>query len=171
MSKRLYSHKRVRYWYAYDLEDICAIFSDIGLHPQTVRKWIKNGLKTIDKGKPTLIYGWDLITHLKQHNQTNKCKTAFHNFYCMACQDGRPVFQNQVHIKQKFQFLQVQGSCRDCKSRMFKNYKLINFPLLKKQFKLVGVSELYDGTGSTDKTQIQVAQQTAQNESTQGELF
>ncbi len=68
MSKRLYSHRYVKYWYAYDIDDICALFSKTGLHPQTVRAWIKRGLKVIGSGRPTLIYGNDLIMYLKEQN-------------------------------------------------------------------------------------------------------
>lgn len=171
MSKRLYPHNRVRYWYAYDLEDVCAVFADIGLHPQTIRKWTKNGLKTIDAGKPALIYGQNLIEFLKASNCANKCKTAFHEMYCMSCQDARPVFQTRISVKQKVQFLQVQGVCRLCKKQMFKNYKLAAFTELRKSFKLVDVSQLYDDTTATDKTHICALEHSDTNASEQGELF
>ena len=171
MSRRLYSHKRVRYWYAYDIDEVCTLYADLGLHPQTVRKWIKNGLETIDAGKPALIYGKQLIDYLKKNNQANKCKTAFDEFYCMACQDARPVYQNQIVANQKAAFLQVQAACRECKSRMFKNYKLADFSKLKRQFKLVDVSQLYDCANSTGKTHIPSQVESVTSESLQGDLF
>ncbi len=171
MSKRLYPHKRVRYWYAYDIDDICAIFSDLRLHPQTVRKWIKNGLNTTDAGKPALVYGYDLIAYLKKNNTSNKCKTAFDDIFCMSCQDARHIFRNKISVEQKAQFLKVQGVCRECKKSMFKNYKLSDFLALKKQFTLVDVSELYDFEAPTDKTHIQAQEQNTTSESIQGELF
>ena len=171
MSKRLYPHKRVRYWYAYDIDDICALFSDLRLHPQTVRKWIKNGLNTIDAGKPALVYGHDLIAYFKKSNNNNKCKTAFDEMYCMGCQDARHIFRNKVSVEQKSQFLKVQGVCRECKNPMFKNYKLADFLALRNKFTLVGVSELYDFEASTDKTHIHAQEQSTTNESMQGELF
>ncbi len=171
MSKRLYPHKRVRYWYAYDIDDICALFSDLGLHPQTVRKWIKNGLQAMDAGKPALVYGHDLIAYLKKNNSANKCKTAFDEMYCMRCQDARPVFRNKIAVEQKTQFLKVQGACRECKNPMFKNYKLSDFPALRQKFTLVGVLELYDFETPTDKTHIHAQEQNTASESTQGELF
>jgi ribosomal protein S27E len=171
VSKRLYPHKRVRYWYGYDIDDICTLFSDLGLHPQTVRKWIKNGLKTMDAGKPALVYGHDLIAYLKKNNNANKCKTAFDEIYCMGCQDARPVFRNKIAVEQKSQFLKVQGACRECKKPMFKNYKLSDFPALRQKFTLVGVLELYDFEATTDKTHIHAQEPNTANESMQGELF
>jgi len=161
----------VRYWLAYDLDDICALYSDLGLHPQTIRKWTKLGLKTIDAGKPALIYGYDLIQHLKRNNTSNKCQTAFDEMFCMGCQDARRILKNQISVNQKTQFLQVQGICRQCKSRMFKSYKLIDIASLQLKFKLVGVLELYDDPTPTDKTHIQAHDEKPLSESLQGELF
>lgn len=171
MSKRLYSHRQVRYWYTYNIEDICTLFSDVGLHAQTVRKWIKNGLNTIDTGKPVLVYGYDLIAYLKKNNASNKCKTAFGEMYCMGCQDARPIFRNKIAVEQKSQFLKVQGICRECKKSMFKNYKLSNFPVLRKKFTLVDVSQLYDFDVPTDKTHIHTQDEMHINESLQMDLF
>ena len=156
MAKRLYPHKRVKYWYAYDVEDICALFSEFGLHNQTVRKWVKNGLKAIDNGKPTLIYGNDLIGFLKEQNTKHKCKTDFNEMFCMKCQDARPIFQRKVTIKQKAKTLSVSGSCRECKTVMFKSYKMSDLSKVKRVFQLVDVLELYDCEASPSKTHIQV---------------
>jgi hypothetical protein len=153
------------------MDDICTLFSDLGLHVQTVRKWIKNGLRTTDAGKPALVYGHDLIAYLKKNNSTNKCKTAFDHFYCMGCQDARPVFRRKISVEQKSQFLKVQGACRECKRPMFKNYKLSDFPMLRDRFTLVDVSELYDFAVPSDKTHIHAQNQFTGSESVQGELF
>lgn len=171
MSKRLYPHNRIRYWYTYDLDEICAVYSDLGLHAQTIRKWTKQGLKTIDGGKPALIYGHDLIAHLKQTNSRNKCQTAFDEMYCMVCQDARHIYRTQISIMQAAQFLKVQGVCRECKKRMFKNYKMIDFPKLRQRFTVVDVLELYDDAVPTDKTHIQTQLTVPANESLQEELF
>jgi hypothetical protein len=144
MSKRLYPHNRVRYWFAYDIDDICTAFSDLGLHPQTVRKWVKNDLKTIDSGKPTLVYGNDLIAFLRARNNESKCATEFDQLYCMKCQDARYIFQKNIIVEQKKRFLMVSGLCRECKTCMFQNYKLDDFSRLRKTFALVEVLELQD---------------------------
>jgi len=171
MSKRLYPHNRVRYWYAYDLDDICALFSDSRLHKQTIRKWIKGGLNTIDKGKPVLIYGNDLIAYIKARNIKNKCSTDFDQLFCMKCQDARYIYQNMIKVDQNGSSLKVSGLCRKCKAKMFQNYKLDDFSQLRKIFTLVGVLELYDSALSPDKTHIKPQDHTPINESGQGILF
>ena len=173
MSKRLYPHNHVRYWYAYDLDEICALFADTGLHIQTVRKWInKDGLKTTDTGKPVLVYGYDLIDFLKRQNDKDKCKTSFEQLYCMKCHDARPVFQNKITIElHKGGFLRACGHCRACKSRMFKSYKMEDCGALKRTFHVVDVLELYDCAIPTDKTHIPAQDEMRANESPQMELF
>ncbi|MBK9586556.1 MAG: hypothetical protein KA099_11705 [Alphaproteobacteria bacterium] len=172
MSRRLYPHNRVRYWYAYELEEICALFSDKGLHIQTVRKWIsKGGLKTVGAGKPALVFGHNLITFLKRHNSRNKCKTVFREFYCVKCHDSRPIYQNKVRVVHEGKYIKLCGLCRSCKTLMFKSYKLADYPAIKRTFCVVDVLELYDCSDSTDKTHIHVEELKRPSESVQGELF
>lgn len=171
MPRRLYPHRRVRYWYSYETDEITSLFNDTGLHPQTVRSWIKAGLKTIDSRKPALIYGNDLISFLKNRNDKNKCKTAFDEFYCMKCRDARPVYQKTISLEHQGQFLRARGPCRQCKSHMCKSYSLATYPQLQKTFKLVGVSELYDCSYPTANTHLNTQDKTPPTESGQGSLF
>lgn len=165
MSKRLYPHNKVRYWLVYDIDDICALYAGYKLHKQTIRKWIKQGLKTIDSGKPALIYGNDLITFLKNQNASGKCATAFNQFFCMKCKDARHAYKNKVAMMSKDRMLKVQAKCRECKTNMFKNYKLDDYRALRKIFTKVDVSQLYDCETSPCKTHIPVHENTPLNES------
>ena len=172
MSKKLYSYKPISYWYSYEIEEICHIFKDNGLHPQTVRRWInKEGLSTIDKSRPTLIYGYDLINFLKKRNQRHKKHTSFEQFFCMKCQDGRNVFRNIIQIEQSHHYLKAKARCRDCKTIMNKSYKITGLPDLRQQFQLGDVLELYDCLESTAKTHLAVCVTQSLNESLQGNLF
>ena len=171
MSRKIYSHRKIRYWYSYDIEDICLSFQNEKLHFQTIRKWLKEGLKRVDQGKPILIYGNDLIEFLKERNSRGKCSTKFDQMYCMRCQDACCVLQNKVKPKQKKHMIQLCGICRTCKATMYKNYKLHDFSKIKETFRLVEVLELYDRETSIDRTQIGVTTKTTEKESTQGELF
>jgi hypothetical protein len=171
MSRRLYPHNRIRYWFAYEIDEICRLYADLKLHPQTVRKWIRNGLRTIDNGKPILIFGQHLIDYLRNHNETNKHKTELDQMFCMSCQDARIIFQKKIYIEQRHKVLVVQAACRECKTKMFKNYKLESLATLKKEFKLCGLSELYDCSVSSDKTHLQDNGEMHQSESSQLDLF
>lgn len=171
MSRRLYPHKRLRYWKSYDIDEICRLFADKKLHAQTVRSWVKAGLKTIDNSRPILIYGDDLITFLKNRNDQNKCPTAFDELYCPHCRDARNVFRNRIVVEQKGKFLSVKGQCRECKSRMFQNYSLGSLPKLRKKFKLVEESELDGCASPSDNTHLEVDDKSAESESGEWRLL
>ncbi|MTI08702.1 hypothetical protein [Curvivirga aplysinae] len=172
MAKRLYPHNRVRYWWSYDLEGICDLFSDTKLHQQTIRKWIKEGLKVIDNKKPTLIYGYDLIAYLKKQNDKGKTKTAFDQFYCMSCKDARMPFQKKVSVIHKASHLQASAICQCCKTRMNKTYKLDDYQALRRIFQLGDVSQLYDAETFPIETHLSNQEKDRTNESqNQGELF
>lgn len=172
MSKRLYPHNRIRYWYVYDLDEVCELFRDTGLHIQTVRKWIsQDGLKPIDRSKPILIYGHTLIDFLKAHNSKGKCVTPSDKMFCMKCQDARSIYQKKIKLEHKNNFLKVSGCCSTCKTPMFKNYKMTDYPQLKRIFYLVDVLELYDCEIPTSKTHLTTQGKQPANESTIGEHY
>lgn len=172
MSKRLYPHNRIRYWYAYDLEEICTLFDDTGLHIQTIRKWInKDGLEPIDTAKPTLIYGYALIEFLKRHNDKGKCVTPFNKIYCLKCQDARHVYQKRITLEHKNNYLTVSGHCSACKTRMFKNYKMADLGQIKRAFHTVDVLELYDDTLPACMTHFHAQRKQPANESGYGSYY
>lgn len=172
MSKRLYPHNRIRYWYVYDLDEVCALFQDTSLHVQTIRKWLnKDGLKPIDGSKPILIYGHSLIEFLKAHNSKGKCATPFDKIFCMKCQDARPIYQGKIKLEHKNNFLKVSGCCSTCKTLMFKNYKMDDYSQLKRAFHVVDVLELYDCEIPTSKTHLTTQEKPSANESKIGEQY
>jgi hypothetical protein len=173
MSKRLYPHNRVRYWYAYELDEICAMFSfkDKSLHIQTVRAWIKRGLRTMDKSRPILIYGNDLIEFLKKQNAIGKCKTEFDQMFCMKCKDARHVYQSKIIMELNENKLKAQGLCRTCKTKMNKGYKIDDNRRLRRIFLTVDVLELSDCANPTSKTHLCAQVIMPLNESSQLSLF
>lgn len=169
MSKRLYRHDNLKYWWVYDLEEIATI---MGIHVQTVRAWIKGeGLKIIDSKQPFLVYGLHLIEFIKKQNDKGKCKTPFDQIYCMSCKDARPAFKNNIAIEQRPNGVCAKAVCRTCKSKMNKTYKLGDFQKLKRTFNVVDVSKLYDCENSTDMTHIHDHIKTNKSESSQGDLI
>lgn len=171
MGKRIYPLQRIRYWYCYDIEEICSLYKDCELHPQTVRQWIKNGLPVIDSGKPALVYGSRLTQYLGKLNQSHKCKTAFYEMFCMKCKDAKTPSQRRITLHQDNKSVKAKGRCPVCKTIMNKNYKMDDIPRLRSAFRVGYVLELYDSPDSPSNTHIHARAGTYASESAQWELF
>lgn len=63
---RTYNLRLIRRDYSYMIQEIAELFS---LHPNAVRRWVKNGLRTIDSHRPQLIHGTDLIEYLDRRQR------------------------------------------------------------------------------------------------------
>lgn len=64
------------------MEDVASLF---GIHRNTVRQWIKQGLPLCDRQRPLLILGSELIAFLTAKRTRNKrpCKPG--EVYCLPC--------------------------------------------------------------------------------------
>lgn len=67
---------------SYSVEDIAQLF---GLHKNTVRNWLKQGLPCIDDRRPILILGWALSRFLHERRQKAKQACGPGRIYCVAC--------------------------------------------------------------------------------------
>ena len=171
MGKRIYPLNAIKYWYSYDIDEVCSLYKKYNLHAQTIRSWINNGLATIDGGKPSLIYGNDLRIFLGKMNLANKCRTLFEEMFCLKCQEGKPPYKKQVQLEHINRYVKAKAHCQTCKIIMNKSYKLDDYSKLKSLFHVVGVLELYDCKDATAKTQIPAFDEQHPSESFQGELF
>jgi len=70
----------------YTVEEIANLF---GIHKNTVRQWINDGLPTSDDRRPLLVLGHDLAAFLHNKRRKNKrtCKPG--EIYCVRCREPR----------------------------------------------------------------------------------
>lgn len=62
----------------------------LGLHRQTVLRWIKSGKLEADcTRKPWLVAGNVLKAHLGERRQAGKCRLALAQLYCLGCRAAR----------------------------------------------------------------------------------
>lgn len=66
----------------YTVEEVANLFA---VHKNTVRSWVKDGLKTNDDKRPMLILGSDLKQYLKSKRKINKRKCLPFEMYCVRC--------------------------------------------------------------------------------------
>jgi len=66
----------------YSVEDIARLF---GIHKNTVRSWLKQGLAAIDDRRPMLSLGRELSRFLHERRQRAKQSCGPGRVYCIAC--------------------------------------------------------------------------------------
>lgn len=102
----------------YTIEEVARLF---GIHRNTARAWLKSGLPTIDKVRPVLIAGGDLVDFLVKRRQRNKRPCAAGELYCLRCRAPRRPAGNEVRY-QPFTATtgNLVGICPECSLRMFR---------------------------------------------------
>ena len=116
MGKRHPNHRLVKIHRSYTVEEIAKLF---GIHKNTVRRWVKDGLATTDDKRPMLILGHVLVAFLQVRRAKNKqtCKPG--ELYCVRCRAPKPPAGDMAEyspITEKFGNL--IAICPDCNSIM-----------------------------------------------------
>ncbi len=122
MKKRHPNHRLVKIHRSYTVEEIAKLF---GMHKNTVRHWVKEGLATIDDRRPMLILGPVLAAFLQARRVKNKrtCKPG--ELYCVRCRAPKWPAGNMADytpITEKFG--KLVAICPDCNTMMNRNVSM-----------------------------------------------
>ncbi|MEQ9241894.1 hypothetical protein [Roseovarius indicus] len=83
---RRFSYARIKSHRNYEIEELAEC---VGVTPQTVRTWIKEGLPAITDKRPFLIVGNPAKAFLKEREAARKVKRGQGEFYCVRCKQPR----------------------------------------------------------------------------------
>jgi len=109
--RKRFNTRHVKTKASYSLETVSAL---LGVHPNTVRVWIKVGLKTVDDHRPILIFGQDLVDYLNAKNRSHKRPCAETELFCCKCQKPRVPCNGVVQIKITPGRVNLRGVCNAC---------------------------------------------------------
>jgi hypothetical protein len=76
------NYRLVKIHRSYTVEEIARL---LNVHKNTARNWVKQGLRTIDRQKPTLILGSTLSRFLQDRRQRGRKRCAPGEIYCVKC--------------------------------------------------------------------------------------
>ncbi len=119
MRKRHPNPRLVKIHRNYTVEEIARL---LGVHKNTARAWVKQGLPVIDDQRPMLILGPDRSAFLQARRTKNKrpCKPG--EMYCLRCRAPKPPALNLAEYQPKTESLgNLFGICPDCGTGMYRN--------------------------------------------------
>lgn len=86
MAHRLPNPRRAKIHRSYTVEEVARLYD---VHRNTVRQWIKQGLRTCDDRRPVLILGHALADFLTHKRTRNKQPCNPGEVYCVRCRAPR----------------------------------------------------------------------------------
>jgi hypothetical protein len=95
------------------------------VHKNTVRAWLKCGLKQIDNRRPILIQGCQLSSFLYARRNCVRQRCGPGTFYCMRCRAPKPsVAQLADYLPITPNAGNLRGICADCGTRIYRRVSL-----------------------------------------------
>ncbi len=109
---------------SYTIEQLCSIYQDKKLHPQTIRDWVKcEGLAVISN-RPIIIHGAVFKDFLKKRNDNHRKPLSFEKFKCLTCKTHFVPEDKEISLyNNKNGSFAAKGKCPDCTRINNKFYK------------------------------------------------
>lgn len=118
MAVRNPNHRLVKIHRTYTVEETSSLF---GIHRQTVRAWLKQGLPAIDTRRPALILGNELVAFLKRRRTKNRRPCGAGEIYCVRCRLPRRPAGDMAQYKERTATLgDLVGTCPECRCLMYR---------------------------------------------------
>lgn len=96
MQKRLHNPRLAKIHRCYRVDEVAHLYE---VDKNTVRNWLKKGLKTCDNNRPILILGRDLNAFHALRRSKNKCPCTSNQIYCMRCRKPREPVAGMVEYQ------------------------------------------------------------------------
>lgn len=133
MGNRLNPYLAKIHW-SYTLGEAADI---LGVHKNTVREWIKQGLPAITDRRPFLILGADLRDYLLARQKKKKRRCPPGTIYCVRCRGPKTPFEKLVDYRSITETKgNLTGLCPDCESDIHQFVSLNKLEQIKQYFEV-----------------------------------
>ncbi len=128
------NHCLVKKFRTYSVEEVVKL---LGSHRNTIREWLRKGLRTIDQRRPLLIHGGDLVVFLVARRKASKRPLKPGELRCFSCREARvPIGGAVVYQAQTSSLGNLVGVCPVCDTRMFRRVSLAKMSQAKGQLQV-----------------------------------
>jgi hypothetical protein len=118
----------------YSTEEIARLF---GIHKNTVRSWLKQGLAAIDDHRPTLVVGRELSRFLYERRQKTKQSCGPGRIYCIACREPKAPAGNMADcIRISLTTGNLCGICPSCDRVIYRRVNLTKIDAVRGQLEI-----------------------------------
>jgi hypothetical protein len=118
----------------YSVEDISRLF---GIHKNTVRNWLKQGLAAIDGQRPTLVLGPELSRFLLERRKRAKRTCGPGRIYCIACRAPKAPAGNMADcIPTSASAGNLCGICPDCGRLIYRRVNLAKIDAVRGELEI-----------------------------------
>jgi hypothetical protein len=102
----------------YTVEEMATLY---GVHRNTVRAWLKQGLAAIDKERPLLVQGSSLIAFLQSRRTLAKRPCSLGEIYCVRCREPKRPAEGRVRYSPLTPTTgNLIGLCPTCDARLYR---------------------------------------------------
>ena len=118
MPSRVPNYRLAKIHRPYRVDEVARLF---GVHQNTVRQWVKAGLRIIDGGRPVLIHGTDLRAFLqdRRKRRTRPCQPG--EIFCVRCRAARrPAGDLVDYLTESDRVGSLVGICPHCGTLMYR---------------------------------------------------
>ena len=129
MSNRRINARRIKIHYSYTVEQAAEI---LGVHKNTVRLWIKQGLPVVDERRPILLQGKAIRAFLDNRKAKRKRRLSAGEFYCLKCRSPKiPAGRMADYVATSPDLGNLAGLCPDCETIMNRRTSLAKLDRVK----------------------------------------
>jgi len=134
MGKRHQNPRLAKIHRNYTVEEVASLY---GIHKNTVRTWINQGLPIIDNRRPMLILGRDLSEFIHAKRVKNKCSCKPGEIYCVRCRAPKSPAYDMAEYEG---LTETQGNligiCPGCSTLIYRRVSLAKLDQVRGQLEI-----------------------------------
>ncbi|MBZ9939470.1 helix-turn-helix domain-containing protein [Mesorhizobium sp. BR1-1-16] len=122
------SAQRVKATATYEIAEAAKL---LGTHRNTVRRWLKDGLRPLDNRRPILIHGTDLKAFLAMRREGRRHRCGPGEFFCFKCRVPRRPLGGMADLHPRTdKVIALVGLCERCETAMHRTVRHADLPKL-----------------------------------------